>query len=137
MQPDGTRTADATAWLAKARQDLRRIEILLAAAPADVEGALFHCQQAAEKAMKAFLTWHDVRFRRIHDLEEVGRQCVEVDSTLGSLMDRAWTLSEYASRFRYPGAPYEPSMEEGQAAWALAREVTDAVHTRISREVRP
>jgi HEPN domain-containing protein len=70
-----------------------------------VEGALFHCQQAAEKALKAFLTWHDVRFRRVHDLEEIGKQCVEIDLTLGSLMGRAETLSEYASRFRYPGAP--------------------------------
>jgi hypothetical protein len=45
MQPDDTRTADVRAWLAKTRQDLRRVEILLAATPADVEGALFHCQQ--------------------------------------------------------------------------------------------
>ena len=29
MQPEDTRTADARAWLAKARQDARRIEILL------------------------------------------------------------------------------------------------------------
>jgi hypothetical protein len=43
MQPDDARTADATAWLAKTRQGLRRGEILLAANPADVEGALFHC----------------------------------------------------------------------------------------------
>lgn len=87
--------------------------------------------------MKAFLTWHDVRFRRIHDLEEIGRQCVEVDLTLGSLMERAGALSQYASRFRYPGAPYEPRVEEGQAAMALAREVTEAVLTRLPREVRP
>ncbi len=137
MQPEDTRTADARAWPAKTRQDVRRVEILLAATPADVEGALFHCQQAAERALKAFLTWHDVRFRRIHDLEEIGKQCVEVDQTLGSLMGRAETLSEYASRFRYPGAPYEPRMEEGQAALALVREVTEAILIRLPREVRP
>ena len=137
MQPEDARTADARAWLAKSRQDVRRVEILLAATPADVEGALFHCQKAAEKALKAFLTWHDVRFRRIHDLEEIGKQCVEVDLTLGSLMGRAETLSEYASRFRYPGAPYEPRMEEGQAALALVREVTEAILIRLPREVRP
>jgi len=137
MQPDDTRSADARAWLAKTRQDLRRVEILLAASPADVEGALFHCQQAAEKAMRAFLIWHDVRFRRVHDLEEIGKQCVEVDVTLGALMGRAETLSEYASRFRYPGAVYEPRLEEGQAALALARELTEAVLTRLPREVLP
>jgi len=137
MQPDDTRTADARAWLAKTRQDLRRTEILLAATPADVEGALFHSQQAAEKALKAFLTWHDVRFRRIHDLEELGRQCVQVDRTLGPLMARAETLSEYATRFRYPGARDEPSLEEARVAVASAREVIEAILTRLPREVRP
>ena len=116
---------------------LRRVEILLAAKPADVEGALFHCQQAAEKALKAFLTWHDVRFRRIHDLEEIGKQCVQVDQTLGPLMARAETLSEYATRFRYPGARYEPSLEEARDVVALAREVMEAIVTRLPRDARP
>jgi hypothetical protein len=47
---------DVKAWLAKATRDLRRAEILLAVAPPDFEDALFDCQQAAEKAFKAFLT---------------------------------------------------------------------------------
>jgi HEPN domain len=78
--------------------------------------------------------WHDVRFRRIHDLEEIGKQCVQVDLTLGSLLARAETLSEYATRFRYPGARYEPGLEEGKAALALAREVVGliGVHRRPS-----
>jgi HEPN domain-containing protein len=137
MQPDETRTADAREWLLETLRDLRRVEILLAATPADVEGALFHCQQAAEKALKAFLTWHDVRFRRIHDLEEIGKQCVQVDQTLGPLMARAETLSEYATRFRYPGARYEPSLEEARDVVALARAVMEAIVTRLPRDARP
>ncbi len=102
-----------------------------------MEGALFHCQQTAEKALKAFLTWHDVRFRRVHDLDEIGRQCVEVDRTLEPLVERAEPLSEYASRFRYPGAAYEPHVEEGQAAMELVREVLEAVSIRLARDLRP
>jgi len=75
MPPDPVRTADTRAWLVKAAQDLRRVEILLAADPPDPEGALFHSQQAAEKALKAFLTFHDVPFRRVHELDELGEQC--------------------------------------------------------------
>jgi hypothetical protein len=44
MEPEDTRTGDTRAWLAKTRQVLRRVEILLTAAPPDVEGALFHCR---------------------------------------------------------------------------------------------
>ena len=86
MPPDPVRTADAKAWLAKAAQDLRRVSILLAAEPPDPEGALFHAQQAAEKALKSFLTWHDVPFRRVHELDEIGAQCVSVDSSLADVI---------------------------------------------------
>ncbi len=47
---------EVRAWLKKADDDLRGAQVDLAAAPPLIEDALFHCQQAAEKAMKAFLT---------------------------------------------------------------------------------
>jgi HEPN domain-containing protein len=137
MPPDPTRIADTKAWLTKARQDLRRGEILLGAEPPDVEGALYHCQQAAEKAFKSFLTWHDLPFRRVHELDVIGGHCVDLDPTLKDLADRADILTKYAWRFRYPGAPYEPALEEGQQAFALAGEVMEAITNRLPPEVRP
>ena len=137
MPPDPVRTVDTRAWLAKAVRDLRRVEILLAAEPADPEGALFHSQQAAEKALKGFLTWHDVPFRRVHELDEIGKQCAGVDSSLSDLVSRADALTKYSWRFRYPGAPYEPTLEEGRTALSLAREVMDAVLGRLPLTARP
>ena len=137
MPPDPVRAVDARAWLAKAAQDLRRVDLLLAAAPPDPEGGLFHAQQAAEKALKGFLTWHDVPFRRVHELDELGKQCVGIDSSLAELMSRADALTKYAWRFRYPGAPYEPTLDEGRTAFNLAREVMDAILGRLPLEVRP
>lgn len=137
MQPDQVRAQDTKAWLDQAAKDLRRVEILLAASPPDVEGALFHAQQGAEKALKGFLTWHDVRFRRVHDLDEIGKQCAEADITLVALMDRVAALTEYASRFRYPGAPYQPTLEQAEAAFALAREVMEAMLSRLPDAARP
>jgi HEPN domain-containing protein len=87
---------------------LRRVDLLLAADPPDPEGGLFHSQQAAEKALNGFLTWHDVPFRRVHELDELGERCGGIDSSLAELMGRADALTKYAWRFRYPGAPYEP-----------------------------
>jgi HEPN domain-containing protein len=37
-------------------------------APSPREEALFHCQQAAAKAIKAFLTLHQIHFQKTHDL---------------------------------------------------------------------
>jgi len=137
MQHDTTPSADAHAWLQLAVQDLRRVRLLLAATPADVEGALFHCQQAAEKALKGFLAWHDIQFRRVHDLGELGRQCAQLDPTLKELVQRASSLSEYAVRFRYPGAPYQPTQLEAQTAEELSREVVEAILNRLPGEARP
>ena len=53
-----------------------------------------HAQQAAERSLKAFLAWHDVPFRKTHNIEELGRPCVGLDATLGAIIDRAVPLTE-------------------------------------------
>jgi HEPN domain-containing protein len=55
-------------WLEKAHKDLRCVQIDLAAYPPATEDALYHCQLAAEKALKAFLVWRDQPFPKTHDL---------------------------------------------------------------------
>jgi len=77
-------------------QDLRRADLLLAAEPPDPEGGLFHSQQAAEKVLESFLTWHNVPFRRVHELDELGEQCIGIDSSLAELICRADALTKYA-----------------------------------------
>jgi HEPN domain-containing protein len=79
MQPDPQRTADTESWLRKASNDLRYAGIDLAANPPAPEDAVFHCQQAVEKALKAFLVWHDVPFVKTHDLGKLGNQAVQLD----------------------------------------------------------
>ncbi len=137
MGADSLRTDDTRAWLQEAVKDLRRIDVLLAADPPDPEDAPFHCQQAGEKALKAFLTWHDVPFRRVHELDELGSQCTEIDDTLTPLTDQADRLTKYASRFRYPGAPYRPTPEEARSTAALVRELLEAILSRLPAQVRP
>ncbi|MCZ7570447.1 MAG: HEPN domain-containing protein [Ardenticatenaceae bacterium] len=64
MPLDPVLVADTQGWLQKAANDLRGAEIDPAATPPLLEDAVFHCQQAAEKALKAFLTFHNQPFRR-------------------------------------------------------------------------
>jgi HEPN domain-containing protein len=83
MPPDEARLQDARAWLAKASLDLKAAAHEIGAPSEGLWGdVMFHAQQAAEKSMKAFLAWHDVPFRKTHNLEELGHQCVAVDATL-------------------------------------------------------
>ncbi|MGQ9636030.1 MAG: HEPN domain-containing protein [Bryobacteraceae bacterium] len=136
-QVDPVRATNTREWLLRASEDLAAAERVLSGSPPLVRTALFHCQQAVEKAFKALLTWNDVPFRRIHILEEIGEACVRADPSLAPIVARATPLSVYAVRFRYPGAPYQPTLEEAQAAHALAREVVDAIMDRLPEEARP
>lgn len=94
-------------------------------------------QQAAEKALKALLAWHDVPFRKTHNLAELGRQCVTLDATLGAVAGQAAPLTEYAWRFRYPGEPCEPQRAEVEEALATARSIYEAVLIRLPAAARP
>ena len=127
MLPDPVRAADTFGWLARARMDLRGAEVDLAASPPLCGDAAFHCQQAIEKALKAFLTWHDQPFRKTHDLVELGGQVAQLAPELEPLLRSTAPLTEYAWRFRYPGEPAEPSVGEVRGALALAESVVGAI----------
>jgi HEPN domain-containing protein len=131
MQPDPQRLADTASWLRKASNDLRYAGIDLVAEPAAPEDAVFHCQQAVEKALKAFLVWSDVPFPKTHDLGRLGHQAAQLDPSLEQLVDRIVDLSKYAWTFRYPGDPIEPSSAEAQEVLGRARAVVDEVRGRI------
>lgn len=137
MGPDA-RIEDVCAWLRKADLDLRAAAHAMSAPEAGLcSDAVFHAQQAAEKALKAFLAWHDVPFGKTHNLEELGRQCLALDATLQAFVDPAVPLTEYAWKFRYPGEPEEPTRAQTEEALAIARRLCEAVLARLPEEARP
>jgi HEPN domain-containing protein len=136
MPHDPARVSDTKSWLARAAYDLEAAERLLKA-PALFGAAVFHCQQAAEKALKGFLAWHDTPFRKTHDLEESGEACIAIDATLRETIERAIPLTEYAWKFRYPGEPEEPTREEADDALAAARDVYAAIAALLPDEAKP
>jgi len=96
---------------------------------------VFNAEQAAEKAMKGFLAWHDQPFRKTHNLVEIGQACVEIDPSLEGVLRAAAPLTEYAWRFRYPSDPEAPSADEARNALDTARRVVEALLERLPGEV--
>lgn len=137
MSPEEGRADEAREWLSKVASDLRGARIDLAAEPPLIEDALFHCQQAVEKALKAFLAWNDRPFRKTHSLEELGRQCCAIDAGIEALVDEAIPLTEYAWVFRYPGAPPTPEVSEGDAALDIALRIVGAIANRLPPDAVP
>jgi HEPN domain-containing protein len=95
------------------------------------EAVLFHCRQAAEKAMKGFPTWHDSTFARTHDLRRLVDACVAIDASLEPALAESAPLSEFAWRFHYPGEPFEPSPGEAAEALRIAHSVVAATAERL------
>jgi HEPN domain-containing protein len=136
MPLDQAKIEETTAWFQKAQGDLRAARVDLAADPPLVEDALFHCQQAVEKALKGFLTWYDQPFRKTHSLVELGMQCAALEPSIEALLREAAKLSEYATKYRYPGET-TAVVEEAAEALDLAEEVVAQVLARLPAEVRP
>ena len=130
MNPSNARRQEADEWLSKAAEDLASARVLIDAGHPST--ALFHCQQCAEKSLKAFLTWHDQPFRKTHNLEEVGLACIAIDPTLAGIAREAGVLTAFAWRLRYPGSPYTPDAEETESMWNLARQILEAIVQRLS-----
>ena len=135
--PRDARARDVAAWLSRAQLDLRAAEVDLAAIPPLLADAAFHCQQAVEKALKALLTNHDDLFRRTHDIGELALACLQHEPSLESLLRAAAPLTEYAWKFRYPGDPEGPSLDEARQAIETAREVVTGLLAALPEDVRP
>lgn len=137
MPPEPARVAEVRAWFIKAARDLRAAEVLLAADPPLLGEVVFHCQQATEKAMKGFLSWHDRPFGKTHDLAVIGGLCAAHDQSLEPLCRRAERLSVFAWAFRYPGDPEEPSRDEAESALGLSHEILEVLRSRLPAELQP
>jgi len=122
---------EAEKWLREAVKDLHAAKLLLHPGEPEPSRSLFHSQQAGEKTAKAFLAFSDIAFRGTHDLVESGLQCGDVDPSLNTLFKDAADLTDYASVFRYPDAPYEPDIDEALRAPGVAESLFAEVRTRV------
>lgn len=107
----------ALAWIEKASRDLENARLLIEQEKRLLDVAVFHCQQAAEKALKAWLTGQEVIFPKTHDLELLLRLCATGEQRFSGFSEQARWLTPLASAFRYPGDSTEP--EPAQASQAL------------------
>ncbi len=137
MPHDPALVTETHDWLAKASEDLEAAERLLAGSPPLLSPAAFHSQQAAEKAQKAFLTWHKHPFTKTHDLGVLGAECAAIDPTLNDVSSSVAPVSGYAVEPRYPGPWDEPTLKEAQEAIKLARNMYEEVLARLPKEVKP
>ena len=133
------RASEAKAWMVKAWRDLETARRAATGQPPFYDVAVYHCQQAAEKAVKAFLVHHGKPYERTHDIEVLVDFACDIDSNFKGLADAADVLTPYATRFRYPNATFavEPQPAEYEEALKYAQAIYDFVLHRLQPEARP
>ena len=131
--------SEAKAWMVKAWRDLETARRAAEGVPPFYDVAVYHCQQAAEKAVKAFLVQQGKPYAKTHDIEVLVDLAGELDPSFDSLADAADALTPYATRFRYPNATFavEPQPAEYNEALNHAQTIYDSVLSLLSPEARP
>ena len=122
-------------WLDKAHSDLKNVEIILASQESQLplDTACFHCQQAAEKFIKAFLVFNGRSFPFTHNLADLVAICMQVDMSFAAIQRKAEILTPFAVEIRYPDDFYMPSRKETEEAFAIAVEVKIFILAKLGR----
>lgn len=117
-------------WLDKAETDFDSADLLLHAGEVPLpDTAAFHCQQSAEKFLKAFLQEHQVVFERKHDLMPLLALCISLDADFQSLKEYLQELDRYAVAVRYPGVSVK--VEQAKSAFRVAKKVRGFVKRKL------
>ena len=126
-------------WLTKALHDLQTARITADAADGPLDTAIYHCQQAAEKSVKGWLTASGISFERTHDIRRLIGQASGKLPKFNRFSTGAEILTPYVSAFRYPGLTADPmpSREEFDEALQHAQAIYDFVVNLLPPEARP
>lgn len=126
-------------WLTRANHDLRSSRALAGLDDPLLDTAIYHCQQAAEKSVKAWLQSNDDPFPKTHDIEDLVERASGIDPDFRTFAKAASVLTPYVSAFRYPGGFDEPmpTREEFDEALQYAQAIYDFVLGLLPADTRP
>lgn len=103
-------------WLAKAKNDLLNADNNLKSAEIPFDTVCCHCQQAAEKFLKAYLVANGSSYPISHDLILILEQIVPLNASAEVLRDDLALLMPYAVEVRYPDDCFMPTAEDAKEA---------------------
>jgi HEPN domain-containing protein len=118
-------------WLEKAASDLRSAQKLTKDGDDTLDTAVYHTQQCAEKALKAYLVFKNQPIPRTHDLQKILELCAQLDFSFKILLNDALDLLPFATYSRYPDDRFFIEREEAIEAIEKARIIFDFVKSKV------
>lgn len=131
MNPNEFIKEKAREWLAKAENDLKSAEIILADQNPPTDTACYHCQQAVEKYLKGLLTYYQIDFIKTHDLDYLYKLASQ-KIKLNDYKDEIISLNKYAVEARYPAdIPILYSTDEAKSALNQAKDIINYIKSKL------
>lgn len=119
-----------TEWVLKAEGDFATAgrEIRARKMP-NYDAVCFHCQQCAEKYLKAILQENEKRIPKTHNLLELLALILKFDRNYELLKADLDVLEEFSVRYRYPGDTAE--IEEAKSAYVAVKTVREFIREKL------
>ena len=127
----------AQRWLRQAEHDLR-----IAGGHherADYSDACFMAEQAAQKALKAFLMWQGRRSVPLYSVAQLAESCAQFDPDFaahipaGRILDQYYIPTRYPDALAPPAVPFESyTQEQGARAVAAVHDLVALVAQKFS-----
>jgi HEPN domain-containing protein len=134
---DEAKRREIRQWLIKSQRDVGSARRLMEGPEPYLDTAVYHCQQAAEKALKAFLTAYDIAFEKTHNLIALLALCTPFEPVFAHWEESAAMLTPYATEFRYPGELLEPERSEAEQALAAAEAFVQFIERLLHDAIEP
>jgi HEPN domain-containing protein len=106
----------------------------------DFSDACFMAEQAAQKALKAFLLGHGHRSVPIHSVAQLVERCAQINPafavhiTAGRVLDQYYIPTRYPDALAPPAVPFESyTQEQGTTAVGTA----EAIFALVVQNLRP
>jgi HEPN domain-containing protein len=117
-------------WMDKAENDLLSAQRLLEIEPMILDNACFHCQQAIEKYLKAFLIYQGVDVERTHNIIYLLSKCTDFDPEFRPI--DPLNINAYAVQGRYPDTNLMPEKDEADGYYKLALQIKALIYQKVT-----
>ena len=116
-------------WLHKANENLLVVNRLMKYEIIAKSSICFHCQQASEKFLKAFLIYNKKELIKTHNIDYLLSECSKVDKDFKDIDPK--NLTDFSVEIRYPGDFYEPNEKETIEYSGIAAQIKKIVESKI------
>jgi HEPN domain-containing protein len=118
-------------WITKAEHDLGMAELAISNKPEYKDLICFHCQQSAEKYLKAYLIHLNIIFKKNHSLIYLLDLIAAQEDVPDNLYETAEILEDYGVDVRYPGDWIELNETDVQEAYQAALKIKKFVNDNL------